>query len=402
MNSDVSVQDGPGLFVAVGRELVQYDLDLSTGAVVERGFLTLPGVIEYASPHPHLGILYVSCSDLKPGDDPGRQWACAVRLDQGSGHPSMLGLPVELRARAIHLTVDRAGAQLLLAHHRPAGLSVVKLAEGGAFAEVLAEQTDLDFGVFPHQVRVSPSGSMVFLVARGVPDMSARRPATARQLRPGMLATFGYSAGHLSEQVTLTLGDGLSFGPRNLDFHPTGLWVYLALETQNELLVYQTDADGRLHAEPRQRVSTLANPEADVHQGVGPILMHPLGHVVYVANRCYEPQPIAHRRAIPEEGENSIVVFAVDPVTGDVTLLQRVDSAGVCPRVLSLDATGRILAVANSETYLVLDAQGEHVVPRNVATFAVQDDGRLAFAHQDQINRAPEADIAWVGIVGRN
>ena len=128
MNSEVSVQDGPGLFVAVGRELVQYDLDLSTGAVVERGFLTLPGVIEYASPHPHLGILYVSCSDMKTGDDPGRQWACAVRLDQGSGHPSMLGLPVELRARAIHLTVDRAGEHLLA---RPSPSSGSERGEAG-------------------------------------------------------------------------------------------------------------------------------------------------------------------------------------------------------------------------------------------------------------------------------
>ena len=392
----------PTLYVGAGSELVQYDLDVASGTMVERGHLGLPGNVDFAWPHVSEPVLYVACSNPSNGSDPsgGGQWACAVRLDHRAGTPSLLGSPMRLPHRAIHVTTDRSGGHLLLAHHRPAGLTVLAIGPDGALGAPVEQRPDLELGVFPHQVRVSPDGAVLFCVARGVPDMAAERPALARQLSPGSVTSFTYHDGKLGEASTITLGDGHQFGPRNLDFHPTGPWVYLALETQNEIVVLERDAGGRLNLPPQQRIGTLAHPDSTTHQGLGPILVHPQGHVVYAANRGYEPKPVdPGSRTIPAESENSIVVFAVDEGTGELTLIQRIDSGGVCPRTLSLDPSGSVLVVANSETYLVEGVDGVHPVPRNVVTFGVAADGRLAFAHRDQVSPAGDFDIGWAGVI---
>jgi 6-phosphogluconolactonase len=384
------------LYVGRGRTVTSYDLDPDDGILTERSQLVLPNTVQYGWPHPQLPVLYLSCGEPPPGSDVG-DWVCAVALDPATGAPTLLGAPVRLAGRALHLTTDATGAHLLLAHTRPATLTVLGLEPDGSIGAPVAQRSDLAVGVFPHQVRVTPDGRYCLCVCRGLPSPHPWRAGREPQTAPGSLHVLDLHDGRLGGSVTMTVGDGAHFGPRNLDTDSTGSTYYLALETQNELIVLGTDPDGRPDPLPRQRFSTLANPEAEIHQGVGPVLVHPDRSVVHVANRAYRPG-VGAARIIPAAAENSIVTYAVD-ATGLLTELQRIDAGGVCPRTLSLDPTGRLLVVANSETYRVGDDDEAVEVAMNLATFRVLDDGRLAPLHRFPVGDGSGPEIAWSGIV---
>ena len=387
------------LYAGRGRTVTSYDLDPDDGTLTERSELVLPHTVQHGWPHPRLPVLYVSCGEPPPGSAVG-DWVCAVALDPVTGAPTLLGHPVRLSGRALHLTTDADGTHLLLAHTRPASVSVRRVGPDGAIGEAVAQRPDLGVGVFPHQVRVTPDGRFCVCVCRGLPSPHPWRASREPQTEPGSLHVFDLDRGRLGPAVTLTVGDGAHFGPRNLDTDATGSMFYLALETQNELVMLDADPAGRPDPAPRQRFSTLADPEAEVHQGVGPVLVHPGRSVVYVANRAYRPGAGAPR-VLPAAAENSLVVYAIDAGTGLLTEVQRIDSGGICPRTLSLDSSGRVLVVANSETYRVGADEASNEVPMNLATFRVLDDGRLAPLHRLPVGDGSGPEIAWSGVVGR-
>lgn len=389
---------GPAaLYVGRGRTLSSYALDADTCALSATSELVLPNTIQSAWPHPRLRVLYVSCGEPPPGSAAG-DWVCAVALDPVTGVGGLLPDPVRISGRALDLTTDGPGDHLLLAHTRPSALSVRNLGPGGTVGEPVEQRHGPDVGVFPHQVRVTPDGRYCLCVSRGLPSPHPWRASLDPQAEPGSLHVIDLDRGQLGASVTLTLGDGSHFGPRNLDTDPTGSTYYVGLETQNEVAVLATDADGRLEPVPRQRFSTLAHPDAEIHQGVGPVLVHPERAVLYVANRAYRPGPGA-ARVIPADAENTIVVYAIDPESRLLSELQRIDAGGVCPRTLALDPSGRMLVVANSETYRVGDDDTAPEVAMNLTTFRVLVDGRLEAGRRYPVGDGTGPPVAWSGVV---
>lgn len=385
---------GASLYVATGRVLTHYSFDADDCSLVEHGDLLLPNTIQFGWPHPHRPVLYLSCG-VGQGINEDGNWACALQLDPDTGAPSLLGPATAIPGRALHLTTDGSGAHLVLAHTRPAGLSVLRLGAEGTIEAAVDQRPGVDVGIFPHQVRITPDNRWCICVARGLPSSHAWRASVEPQAEPGSVHVFAYDDGRLGESSTVVLGDGSHFGPRNLDF--AGPWAALGLETQNEIVVFGQDRDGRLNGDPVQRFSTLVDPEAEVHQGAGPVLVHPQRGVVYLTNRAYRPGAIAAEdKVIPAAGENSIVVYAIDPHTGALREIQRISSGGACPRTLSLDPTGRMLVVANSETYRIDHGHRVERIPMNLSTFRVLEDGRLAARHRYETD--DDADIAWSGI----
>ena len=71
------------------------------------------------------------------------------------------------------------------------------------------------------------------------------------------------------------------FGPRHLDFHPTKPWVFVSIERQNKLYVYELDATTGLKREPMFVKDTLANPKRALR--VLPGALYELGVAVTVA-----------------------------------------------------------------------------------------------------------------------
>jgi 6-phosphogluconolactonase len=120
-------------------------------------------------------------------------------------------------------------------------------------------------------------------------------------------------------------------GPRHLVFHPNSKWVYAIAEIANEVMAFNWDASKGVLTQ-FQSVKTLAEGFKDPSTAAE-IAVHVNGKFLYASNR----------------GEDSIVVYAIDPKSGELTFKQRVPSGGKVPRYFTFDPSNKWLIVSNQD-----------------------------------------------------
>lgn len=146
--------------------------------------------------------------------------------------------------------------------------------------------------------------------------------------------------------VTQTPGSG----PRRLQLHPNGRFLYLARETDSSVTVFEVD-NGHLHE--IQNISTL--PAGQQGNTTAEILIDTAGTFVYVSNR----------------GHDTIAVFAVDAVSGRLTVVDHAPAGGRIPRNFSIDPSGNYLLTSNQ-------------IGENIVVFRIdRKTGRLAPTGQE-------------------
>ncbi|MBZ5641796.1 MAG: lactonase family protein [Acidobacteriia bacterium] len=388
------------LYAAVGTELTQYDMDLDGAALVKRGSVILPANVQEASLHPTKRYLYVAWSNGGPSNLPpgsaapsGNQHGLtAFRIDPASGALVPHGQPASLPSRPIHVTTDIPGTHVLTAYNDPSGVTVHRIEPDGTVGSQVKQRQPLDVGIYGHQVRVDPSNEMVILVTRG------NGPTPTKPEDPGALKLFDYKDGALTNRLSIAPAGGFNFQVRHLDFHPSRRWVFVSLERQNKLEVYEKLKDGTLSRNPLFAKDTLVDPgNMRLGQELGTIHMHPNGRFVYLANRAsgtvdFEGKPVF------AGGENSIAVFAINQETGEPTLIQNIDTHGIHPRTFALDPSGRILVAGNMIQLSVHDKEGVSTLPASLAVFRVRSDGKLDFARKYDLN-VGHRNLFWMGIV---
>ena len=394
--------DRAALYAAEGAELTQYDVDVDGAALVQRGSVTLPANVQYAWPHPTRRYLYVAWSNggasyVGPGaavaPRGNQHGVSAFRIDPmtGSLHPH--GQPASLPSRPIHVSADVSGTHILIAYNDPSGVTVHRIEPDGTIGSQVNPQAPLDTGIYAHQVRVDASNQTVILVTRG------NGPGAGKPEDPGALKIFSYQDGVLANRASIAPGGGFNFQPRHLDFHPTRPWVFLSLERQSKLEVYQMRQDGTLGGQPLFIKSTLADPEhGRPGQALGTVHVHPGGRFVYLANRASGTTDF-EGKTVFAGGENNIAVFAIHPDTGEPTLIQNSDTRGVSPRTFALHPSGRILVAANQTPFSVRGGNGVHTVPASLALFRVRDDGKLEFVRTYDVKAGGSRSLFWMGIV---
>ena len=388
------------LYASVGAELTQYDVNPDTATLIKRSSITLPANIQYAWPHPSKQFLYVAWSNGGPvaaGSGPApsgsQHGVTAFRIDPASGALHPHGQPVALPSRPIHISVDPAGRHVLIAYNDPSGVTVHRLNPDGTMGAQVKQPAALDLGIYAHQVRVDPSGQMATLVTRG------NGPTRDKPEDPGALKIFGYKDGLLANRLSIAPNGGFNFQPRHLDFHPTQPWVFVSLERQSKLQVYRKLANGTLNPVALFTKDSLTDP-AHVRPGqaAGTVHIHPNGRFVYQANRAsgtvdFEGKPIF------AGGENAIAVYAINPNTGEPTLIQNLDTHGMSPRTFALDPTGRILVAANQVPFLLREGTKVTNVPASLAVFRVGGDGKLDFVRKYDVAATNSHSLFWMGLV---
>ena len=121
-------------------------------------------------------------------------------------------------------------------------------------------------------------------------------------------------------------------GPRHVDFHPNGKYVYVMNELIGSVSVFEYD-EGKDSFEMLQTLSSLPedfegyNKSADIH-------VHPSGNFLYASNR----------------GDlNSIAIFSIHPEDGMLSLTG-IQSEGIAwPRNFAVEPGGNFLLVANRD-----------------------------------------------------
>jgi 6-phosphogluconolactonase len=383
------------LYAGIGPELTQYDVDVDSAALVKRGAVTLSANVHYAWPHASGRYLYVASSNSASGMGPAgdKHHVTAFRIDPGSGALAPHGDPIALPTRPIHMTTDIPSEHLLVAFSNPSGLRVYRInADATPGAEVVQPEP-IDPGIYAHQVRVRPDDRSVILVTRGH-DAASGKPE-----EPGALKVFAYRQGLLTKEVSVAPNGGYGFGPRHLDFHPTRPWVYVSLERQNKLDLFEFSADA-LSPAPVFRKDTLAEPgNIRGRQIAGTVHVHPNGRFVYAVNRASTTAEFEGRRVFAG-GENNFAVYSISPSTGEPSLIQHVDTRGIHCRTFHIDPSGRLLVAAHLMPLPVKDGATLRIVPASLAVFRIDGDGRLDFVRQYDVE-VGDRTMFWVGMVAR-
>jgi 6-phosphogluconolactonase (cycloisomerase 2 family) len=378
----------------VGEELHHFDVDVDAASLTQRGAVMVPAGVQYVWPHPSRRYLYVASSNRGPGAAGGTGDAhhlTAFRAD-ASGALEPHGEPVSLPSRPIHMSLDRTGTVALIAYNLPSTVTVHRINRDGTIGPPVHQPTPLDTGIYAHQILATPDNRAVILVTRG------NDPAGGKPEDPGALKVFRFADGVLSNVASIAPGGGYGFGPRHLDFHPTQPWVYVARERENTLDVYRLDGE-RLSETPLFVKDTLGQPRsAGGRQAAGTVHVHPGGRFVYVANRAsatvpFEGQPVF------QGGENTIAVYAIDPASGEPTMIQSAEARGYHVRTFALDASGRLLVAATIAPINVRDGSGVVSVPACLSVFRVGDDGRLDFVRKYDVDTRGKFQW-WMGMMG--
>ena len=379
------------LYAAVGPELTHYAVDVEGAALERRGTVTAPANIHYAWPHVSSRYLYIASSDSASGVGGftgTRHHVTAWHIDRETGALSPHGEGVALPTRPIHMTLDIPSEHILVAFSNPSGLQVYRINPDMTPGMQVTQPEPIDPGIYGHQVRVSLDDKKVILVTRGH-DAAGGKPE-----EPGALKVFDYRKGVLTKEASVAPNGGYGFGPRHLDFHPTQPWVYVSLERQNRLDMFQFH-DGRLLGAAVFQKDTLAEPgNIRGRQAVGTVKLHPSGRFAYVANRASSTD----QSGVFVGGENTLAVFAIDRASGEPQIIQHVDTRGIHCRTFHIDPSGRMLVAAHIMGLAVRDGATVRKVPACMSVFRIEADGKLDYVRKYDVDVGSNT-MFWMGMV---
>ena len=381
------------LYANVGPDLTHYDLDVVNAELIKKETLTLPAGVQYAWPHASRRYLYVASSSSASGYGPAgtEHHVTALRVDPDTGALSPHGAPIQLPTRPIHISTDIPSENILVAFNNPSAVRVYRIKQDFTPGEEVVQPGPIDAGIFAHQVRTTPDDRLAILVTRG------NEGTPSKSEDPGALKVFDYKNGVLTNEVSVAPNGGKGFGPRHLDFHPSKPWMYVSVETQNEMYMYGME-NGRINPEIAYRAGTLAEPNnIRARQAAGTVHVHPNGRFLYGANRAEATSEFQGKQVF-KGGENSIVVYAIDQSTGAHTPIQHIETQKLHPRTFHIDPSGRLLVAQHNLPVNVRDGEAVKEIPAGLSVFRIGDDGKLTFVRTYDIDVGKKT-MFWMGMV---
>lgn len=382
------------LYASLGERILGYRLDVEHATLRLVSERRAPANLQFAVKNATGQVLYAASSNAGSGTLGAKgdtHIIQAYSIDINSGILSELGDPITLPERPINLGLDHRNRFVVVAFNQSGTLSVHPIRPDGSVSPAVAQNQVPQAGIFTHQVTFTPNDQYLIALARGneavqqVPD------------QPGSVNSFSIDDQGILQKISTTpLATGV--GPRHLAYHPNQRWVYVAMERGSQLHMYKLTADGSLeeHASfKKNTLENLANLETPRQRG-GVVQMSPDGRFIYVSNRA-DAARMQDGKRINSGGENNIVVFAVDPVTGEPRHIQTVSGEGIEARTMKVDPTGKLLIVANQLTQWVREHNTLRKVPSNLAVFQIDDSGKLQFVRRYEMDDESKS-LLWMDI----
>jgi 6-phosphogluconolactonase len=251
----------------------------------------------------------------------------AFSIDPGTGELTYLNTRPSHGTDPCHIVVDRSGKFVLVANFASGSVSVLAIRPDGS----LGEETDFrqhrgssvdpkrQAGPHAHNVAFDATGRIAYVSDLGLDAVVIYRfDAETGKLMPADAAPYKAKPGS---------------GPRQLVLHPMGKYAYVINELDSTMTALTVDAETGALAS-MQTLSTLPAGGFDGVTSGAEVQITPDGKFLYGSNR----------------GHNSIVIYAIDPATGRLTLVGHESTQGRIPRHFEVDPTGRYLIVANQDT----------------------------------------------------
>ena len=256
-----------------------------------------------------------------------------------------------------YVSVDKSGSYVLDANYGGGYIEIYSLAKDGSLDQQTAfvQHEGLERASSARRSRTRTGSAPIPLTSsrwwrtsartRSWSTNSTRRPARSR--------------------LTIRLSrSSLVAGPRHLAFHPNGQWLYAvagALQRSGRVQVGWEKACSRSSSQVKTLPADFTDPSTAAE-----IAEPPDGKFLYASNR----------------GEDSLVVYAIDAKSGELTLKQRVPSRGKVPRYFTFDPTNKWFIVSNQEggnvAVFSVDAKTGELTPKG-ETVALMKPMALAF-----------------------
>ncbi|WP_250502497.1 lactonase family protein [Caballeronia sp. AZ7_KS35] len=321
----VPAQHTPHEWVYVGtqdRRIEILRLDPSSGDLATVASISGDIRPTWLMAHPRLPMLYaVDDRSDKPGS------VSAFVVNRETGALNRIGVIATQGVGTTHLTYDASSETIFAANYNSGSVSSVAVRDGmpEALASTVSERGSgpgkRQMSAHAHDALVDPSGRYVL-----VPDLGADRVFVYRFDRA--TRKMWKDDANVSRDFVAPFGSG----PRHIVFGANGRFAYLITELSADVMVFRWDSSaGRLTLVQSTPISTTGFSGA---KSGAEVAVSGDGNFVYVANR----------------GENEIVVYRVDVVSGKLSEIQRTPSEGLKPWSFCMDPTGKWLLIANQES----------------------------------------------------
>jgi 6-phosphogluconolactonase len=245
----------------------------------------------------------------------------AFKRDPDSGGLTFINRQRSHGADPCYISLDQSNRYALVANYSSGTVAALPIGSDGMLGAATGFSQHEGSSVNPerqnvphaHMIAQTPAGRFVLATDLGTDQI--------------MIYTLVGETGELRLHGSANVEPGA--GPRHFAFSPSGRLLFVINELSSTLSAFDVDPDSA-ELRFRQTVSTLPHDFAG-ETSCAHILLSPDGRFVYGSNR----------------GHDSIVIWAVDQATGDLSLVGFEPSRGGEPRNFGLDPTGEWLLVAN-------------------------------------------------------
>jgi 6-phosphogluconolactonase len=306
-------------------QIYVYSMDPGTGA------LTLRGSPVAANPNPSFlafapdGKYLYAVNEADNVDSFNAGAVSSFRVDGATGGLSFVNRVSSEGAGPAHVSTDTTGKFVFVANYNGGTIAVLPVGENGTLGRAV-DVAAHGASAQAHQVVIDASNRFLFAPNKGLSNVSQYQfDAATGQITPNTPPAVSLPAGA---------------GSRHLAFHPTAPYAYLINELDDTVVTLSfAAAQGTLTA--IQTLSTLPPGANAGGNSCAEIQVAPSGNFVYGSNR----------------GDDSIVIYAVDPGTGMLSLAGHQPTGGNTPRSFHLDRGGKIMLVANQGSNEVVTFQ---------------------------------------------
>lgn len=225
-----------------------------------------------------------------------------------------------------HISLDRQGRYAFVANYGGGSVAALpieadgRLAPATGFVQHTGNSVNPSRQEGPHAHSITPDPAGRFLIAA---DLGLDRLLVYR---------FDPKRGELTPNDPPHASVAPGAGPRHFAFHPNGRYGYVINELANTVTAFQYDAKRGVLTEI-QTISALPEGYTETSY-TAEVVVHPSGKFLYGSNR----------------GHDSIVIYAIQPETGRLSLIGHRSTGGRTPRNFALDPSGKFLLAANQNS----------------------------------------------------
>ena len=275
--------------------------------------------------HSQSGCLY-AVNESSDTDGAASGAVSAFRIDRATGRLSFLNRRLSGGPGPCHLSVDHAGSCVMVANYVGGNVSLLPIRSNGELDAATSTIQHKGSSVHPqrqtrphaHSIAPDPTDRYALAADLGLDQVLVYRiDADSKRLVP-------HSVPHIPVQP--------GAGPRHLDFHPSGRYVYVINEIGNTVMVFTYDADNGV----LEHTQTVPSLPSDFHgtSHTADIHVLPGGRFLYGSNR----------------GHDSLCVYSINQDTGMCTPIGHTSTGGRTPRGFAIDPSGSFVFAANQDS----------------------------------------------------